>query len=115
MDHSLTALASKVSQNSPSRVQRLEFLVSTVPVVIYTCKMAGDFDSTFVSDGVRALWGYEPEEFLKNNRFWMDRLHPEDADRIVAGLSVVLTAGQYNRSEERRVGKECRSRWSPYH
>ena len=26
-------------------------------------------------------------------------------------LSAVLTG----RSEERRVGKECRSRWSPYH
>ena len=27
-----------------------------------------------------------------------------------------LTAeGLYKRSEERRVGKECRSRWSPYH
>ena len=24
-------------------------------------------------------------------------------------------AHQLNRSEERRVGKECRSRWSPYH
>ena len=23
--------------------------------------------------------------------------------------------GQDDRSEERRVGKECRSRWSPYH
>ena len=23
--------------------------------------------------------------------------------------------GKYCRSEERRVGKECRSRWSPYH
>src|SRR3989440_12701960 len=23
--------------------------------------------------------------------------------------------GAYHRSEERRVGKECRSRWSPYH
>ena len=23
--------------------------------------------------------------------------------------------GLYCRSEERRVGKECRSRWSPYH
>ena len=23
--------------------------------------------------------------------------------------------GQPSRSEERRVGKECRSRWSPYH
>src|SRR5258708_40084046 len=28
-------------------------------------------------------------------------------------LTVVLEANQ--RSEERRVGKECRSRWSPYH
>ena len=28
-----------------------------------------------------------------------------------------LVAGNWkmNRSEERRVGKECRSRWSPYH
>ena len=23
--------------------------------------------------------------------------------------------GDFSRSEERRVGKECRSRWSPYH
>ena len=26
-----------------------------------------------------------------------------------------LIDGMGNRSEERRVGKECRSRWSPYH
>ena len=25
------------------------------------------------------------------------------------------TDSQIHRSEERRVGKECRSRWSPYH
>ena len=31
--------------------------------------------------------------------------------RMLAGLEPV-DAG---RSEERRVGKECRSRWSPYH
>src|SRR5256885_234505 len=27
----------------------------------------------------------------------------------------LLGLGRENRSEERRVGKECRSRWSPYH
>src|SRR5271157_6396112 len=33
------------------------------------------------------------------------------------GLSVLLFHNEYHRvrSEERRVGKECRSRWSPYH
>ena len=29
------------------------------------------------------------------------------------GLSACVTVAE--RSEERRVGKECRSRWSPYH
>src|SRR2546429_9724581 len=28
---------------------------------------------------------------------------------------VVETSAAVERSEERRVGKECRSRWSPYH
>ena len=27
----------------------------------------------------------------------------------------VVAIHSYYRSEERRVGKECRSRWSPYH
>src|SRR3989442_6435109 len=34
------------------------------------------------------------------------------------GMSIDLpgqTNGVQGRSEERRVGKECRSRWSPYH
>src|SRR2546430_7369539 len=29
--------------------------------------------------------------------------------------SLLLETGDCERSEERRVGKECRSRWSPYH
>ena len=28
---------------------------------------------------------------------------------------VEFVQGLVDRSEERRVGKECRSRWSPYH
>ena len=35
-----------------------------------------------------------------------------DADAVL--LSYTSRINRY-RSEERRVGKECRSRWSPYH
>ena len=31
------------------------------------------------------------------------------------GVLSYISAGEFIRSEERRVGKECRSRWSPYH
>ena len=30
-------------------------------------------------------------------------------------LELVADPAEHRRSEERRVGKECRSRWSPYH
>src|SRR3712207_6684620 len=42
----------------------------------------------------------------------------EYVDEIVAGIQdlwKVMNVKYDKRSEERRVGKECRSRWSPYH
>ena len=30
-------------------------------------------------------------------------------------MSLISKGAKTTRSEERRVGKECRSRWSPYH
>src|SRR5438270_10385996 len=50
--------------------------------------------------------------------------HDEEAEqvRLLVVVLLLLQAGgdqvpalALRRSEERRVGKECRSRWSPYH
>ena len=38
---------------------------------------------------------------------------PQIAEAVL--LSTCNRTELYARSEERRVGKECRSRWSPYH
>ena len=37
------------------------------------------------------------------------------AAMAAAGLALAVREARRDRSEERRVGKECRSRWSPYH
>ena len=34
---------------------------------------------------------------------------------IPNGYAILADKQSLKRSEERRVGKECRSRWSPYH
>src|SRR5258706_9886901 len=54
--------------------------------------------------------------------FWLERrmLLQQRFDAIGRlsehfGTAVVNVPGDKMRSEERRVGKECRSRWSPYH
>ena len=41
---------------------------------------------------------------------------PNDAPVLPSGYKDVAIKDLFHpRSEERRVGKECRSRWSPYH
>ena len=45
----------------------------------------------------------------------MEKIH---ASKLLAGLvpaGKLTSDPEVARSEERRVGKECRSRWSPYH
>src|SRR3712207_9534047 len=39
----------------------------------------------------------------------------EEADDELVNHASETTQAPTRRSEERRVGKECRSRWSPYH
>src|ERR1051326_1675740 len=43
-------------------------------------------------------------------------LNPHGVAVVIEGTHTCMTTrGVHKRSEERRVGKECRSRWSPYH
>src|SRR5699024_12451316 len=42
-------------------------------------------------------------------------LQPIVLRKTIAGYNIVVGERRYRRSEERRVGKECRSRWSRKH
>src|SRR2546430_14095932 len=55
-----------------------------------------------------------PHEWIAFPRYGLDQ--GRFAAAIWSQYANVLTASDLQvRSEERRVGKECRSRWSPYH
>ena len=50
---------------------------------------------------------------IRGNRWGYGEQFEEGFHAI--GPMMLAMAGVIARSEERRVGKECRSRWSPYH
>src|SRR5258708_38106019 len=58
-------------------------------------------------------------EILRRDLLYLSAVVTEDAALVVwDGAEMALgqmTSSVVSRSEERRVGKECRSRWSPYH
>ena len=71
--------------------------------------------------------GEEVEEVISKGNFIKlksENLHANEVavqkvyECLVAESDVLIVLGAgtiHDRSEERRVGKECRSRWSPYH
>ena len=72
----------------------------------------------------RSLYNIQtPQAFEKNiilegyKKFFEENGFVTDDASIVEKLNVriKLVESETTRSEERRVGKECRSRWSPYH
>jgi len=68
--------------------------LGTGHLVSGTARFAGAI-MTFMKIGIGAAVGRQAAQFLPGEIPHVDPLTP--------------------RSEERRVGKECRSRWSPYH
>ena len=68
----------------------------------------------------RYVYGVVPPLSVKSTDPVASPLHniftPEIDDVIpIVGSVRVIDWLEVQRSEERRVGKECRSRWSPYH
>ena len=66
---------------------RLNFLVSSSPVSIYSCAADPPYVVTYVSPNVKALMGFTPEQFTGNPGFWANNIHPEDRDRVLEALS----------------------------
>src|SRR5690349_24809149 len=52
---------------------------------------------------------------IAGDSFEMDAVGALRLSPLRRGLAIDSTVDIFTRSEERRVGKECRSRWSPYH
>ena len=110
MESSLTSLAQSLEARQ-TKLERLEALVRVSPIVMFTCKAGGDFACTFVTEGVRTLWGYEPEDFMLQARFWADRIHRDDITSVYDHLARVVQNGAH-RFDYRFLTKLGAYRWT---
>ena len=89
---------------------RLNFLLAHSPTMLYTASASGNFDITFVSGNITNRLGYEPHEFTIVPRFWVDRIHPDDAPGTLANLSRLFEQNCLTQ-EYRFLNKQGEYRW----
>ena len=75
---------------------RLQQLVSLVPGVVYRLAIRPDGSRcyTFVSDGVRGMYGIEPAEALADGEALVRRRHPAQAERLRAASQAAIEGRQ---------------------
>ena len=60
-------------------------------------------------------WSFSALGFLESELLRLGKGEYDLSEMFVVHKTMEDRGTNYVRSEERRVGKECRSRWSPYH
>jgi PAS domain S-box-containing protein len=91
--------------------RRLRTLVEHVPAITYTEECGADKVLTYVSPQVEKVLGYTPEEVMSDPRHWIETMHPEDRERVLAEDERTDRTGEPFAVEYRQVARDGRSVW----
>ncbi|MGE0682164.1 MAG: PAS domain S-box protein [Candidatus Binatia bacterium] len=81
------------------------------PVIVFKWQAAGQWPVTYVSPNVTQL-GYTPEELLNGVVSYLELIHPEDRDRVVAKVHAYTSAGTEAFEQEYRLRRaDGQLRW----
>ncbi|HEX2741294.1 MAG TPA: PAS domain S-box protein, partial [Rubrobacter sp.] len=91
--------------------ERYRTVVEQIPAATYVQEIEHDFASTFVSPQIEEIVGYTPHEYLSTPNLWIDILHPEDRERVLAEDARTDETGEPFRVEYRMICKDGRVVW----
>jgi PAS domain S-box-containing protein len=89
---------------------RLHYLLSSSPAIIYSCKPSGDYGATFISSNIIRTLGHEANDCISEPGFWINHIHPEDREGVLAGLLKIFEH-DHHVHEYRFLHKDGTYRW----
>lgn len=98
--HSVTTQRLITEQALRESEERLKLVMDATQVAIW------DWDLTTQQvkrhESIQTLFHYPPEAMGSDVAWWVDRIHPDDRDRVVQGLHGVIDSGEVHWSDEYR-------------
>jgi signal transduction histidine kinase/response regulator RpfG family c-di-GMP phosphodiesterase len=75
--------------------ERQEQIMRLLPITFHSRHPEPPFAPLFVSEGVRAITGFGPEDFMADPNFGASRIHPDDVKKVVEAVSGAAQTGHY--------------------
>jgi PAS domain S-box-containing protein len=91
--------------------ERQTAIVRSLPIALYSSEVEAEFSGPrFISDVIAALIGFPPHEFLDDPHLWVNRIHPEDRDRVLDEVATMRMVGGMS-TEYRWLCADGSHRW----
>ncbi|MBI3964445.1 MAG: PAS domain S-box protein [Chloroflexi bacterium] len=90
---------------------RYRTLVEQIPAVTFIAAADESGDSLYVSPQITDLLGFTPEEWQADPGMWLQRIHPEDRERILTTSVPAFADGQPAIGDFRVLDRDGQVRW----
>ena len=91
--------------------RQLETLLGNLPGMAYKCDNEPLRGMHFVSQGCKALTGYDLKQLVDESKHWTELIHEGDRDRVWGIVQSALSAGENFEAQYRIVTKDGRQKW----
>ncbi|MDZ7806803.1 MAG: PAS domain S-box protein [Gracilimonas sp.] len=90
--------------------EKYQSLIGTIDGVIWEAE-PDSMQITYISEQSRTMFGYEPDQWVKSDKFWMQKLHPEDRDATVEKYQKEVEARRNHELEYRLKKNDGQYAW----
>lgn len=81
----------RVEEALRERERQLSTLIANLPGLVYRSRNDKDWTTEFVSEGVFALTGYPPADFMEHRREFGGLIHPDDQNDVWENIQAALS------------------------
>jgi len=100
----------KANEALQQLTDHLSLILESLPIVSYTRNATGKLHFTYISNSIEEITGYTSQSFTDNAGFWLDRIHPDDKQRLIRMIRAERGKKSY-RHEYRFLASDDTYRW----
>ncbi len=90
---------------------RYRALVEQVPIIAYTDSATQIAQTLYISPQFKTILGYDPQEWIADNDFWINIMHEDDRERILAEYTRTYATGEKFENEYRLITNQGSIIW----